>query len=103
MNIIETSGLAKRYGRRWALHDCTLAVPAGHVVALVGPNGSGKTTLLHLAVGLTTRTDGSVTVLGGHSPGSPPALDGIGFMAQSLVLALACAAASLWWVRRRAA
>ena len=39
-----------------ALHDCTLAIPDGHVVALVGPNGAGKTTLLNLAVGLATPT-----------------------------------------------
>jgi ABC transporter len=44
MNIIESSGLGKWYGSTWALRDCTLTVPAGHVVALVGPNGAGKTT-----------------------------------------------------------
>jgi len=43
-NVIETSGLGKRYGTTWALRDCTLAIPAGHVAALVGPNGAGKTT-----------------------------------------------------------
>lgn len=86
MNVIESSQLAKRYGRRWALQDCTLAVPAGRVVALVGPNGSGKTTLLHLAVGLMNQTGGTVTVLGGSAPGSQEALDRIGFMAQSTAL-----------------
>ena len=45
-------GLGKQYRSRWALSECTLDVPAGHVVALVGPNGAGKTTLLHLAVGM---------------------------------------------------
>jgi ABC-2 type transport system ATP-binding protein len=39
---IETAGLGKRYGRTWALRDCTLAIPAGHVVGLVRPNGAGK-------------------------------------------------------------
>ena len=34
--VLETSGLGKRYRRRWALSDCTLAIPAGHVVGLVG-------------------------------------------------------------------
>jgi ABC-2 type transport system ATP-binding protein len=36
----------------WALADCTLSIPAGHVVGLVGPNGAGKTTLLSLVAGL---------------------------------------------------
>ena len=52
---IRTDGLAKRYGRHHALRGCTLAVPAGRVVALVGPNGAGKTTLLHLVAGLRRR------------------------------------------------
>ena len=46
--------------------DRMLAIPAGHVAALVGPNGAGKTTLLNLAVGLAEPNAGSVTVLGGQ-------------------------------------
>jgi len=86
MNIIETSGLGKRYGSTWALRECTLAVPAGHVVALVGPNGAGKTTLLNLAVGLADPSAGGVTVLGDKPAGSPAALDGIAFVAQDTPL-----------------
>jgi ABC-2 type transport system ATP-binding protein len=82
MNIVETSGLGKRYGSTWALRDCSLAIPAGHVAALVGSNGAGKTTLLNLAVGLAEPTAGAVTVLGGLAAGSPAALDGITFVAQ---------------------
>jgi len=82
MNIIETSGLGKRYHQTWALRECSLAIPPGHVAALVGPNGAGKTTLLNLAVGLATPTAGVVTVLGGMPAGSPGALDGIAFVAQ---------------------
>jgi ABC-2 type transport system ATP-binding protein len=82
MNVIEASGLGKRYGSIWALSECTLAIPAGHVAALVGPNGAGKTTLLNLTVGLATPSAGAVTVLGGRLPGSPAALDGIAFVAQ---------------------
>jgi ABC-2 type transport system ATP-binding protein len=86
MNAIETRSLSKRYGRTWALDGCTLAIPAGSVVALVGPNGAGKTTLLHLAVGLTAPTGGAITVLGGALPGSEPALERIGFVAQDTPL-----------------
>ena len=82
MNVIEASGLGKRYGSTWALRECTLAIPAGHVAALVGPNGAGKTTLLNLMAGLAEPTAGAVTVLGGVAAGSPAALDGIAFVAQ---------------------
>lgn len=86
MNIIETHGLGKRYRRSWALRDCSLAIPPGNVVALVGHNGAGKTTLLNLLVGLIEPTEGSVSVLGGGQAGSPAALDGVGYVAQEAPL-----------------
>jgi ABC-2 type transport system ATP-binding protein len=82
MNVVEAHGLGKRYGSTWALRECSLAIPAGHVVALVGPNGAGKTTLLNLLVGLASPSAGAVTVLGGRLAGSPAALDAIAFVAQ---------------------
>jgi ABC-2 type transport system ATP-binding protein len=86
MNVVEASGLGKRYGGTWALRECSLAIPAGHVAALVGPNGAGKTTLLNLTVGLVAPSAGNVTVLGGLSAGSLAALDGIAFVAQDTPL-----------------
>src|SRR6266571_653352 len=100
MNVIEASGLGKRYGGTWALCECTLAIPAGHVAALVGPNGAGKTTLLNLAVGLAAPTAGAVTVLGGRSAGSPAALDGIAFVAQDTPLYKNLSAADMLHVTR---
>src|SRR5277367_3795368 len=82
MNVIETCELGKRYGKSWALRDCTLCLPAGHLAALVGPNGAGKSTLMNMAVGLTVPTSGTATVLDGHPAGSPAALDGVAFVAQ---------------------
>jgi ABC-2 type transport system ATP-binding protein len=86
MNVLESNGLGKRYGNTWALRDCTLTIPEGHVAALVGPNGAGKTTLLNLTVGLAAQTAGIVTVLGGLPAGSLAALDGIAFVAQDTPL-----------------
>ncbi|MET8202042.1 ABC transporter ATP-binding protein [Micromonospora taraxaci] len=72
-------GLSKRYGRRFALKDCTLDIAAGHVVGLVGPNGAGKSTLLQLACGMLSPTSGRIDVLGAR-PVSGSAQ--VGFVAQ---------------------
>jgi ABC-2 type transport system ATP-binding protein len=86
MNAIETLGLGKRYRGAWGLRDCTLSVPAGHIVALVGPNGAGKTTLLNCSVGLATPTTGHVSVLGRLAAGSLDALERVAFVAQDAPL-----------------
>jgi ABC-2 type transport system ATP-binding protein len=86
MNVLESRGLGRRYGRTWALRDCTLAIPEGRVVALVGPNGAGKTTLLHLAVGLTSATDGEIAVLGAPVARKATALTDVAFVAQDTPL-----------------
>jgi ABC-2 type transport system ATP-binding protein len=77
--VIQASGLGKRYRQRWALADCTLAVPAGRVVGLVGPNGAGKTTLLQLAAGLIAPDSGTISVPGERPAGTPAQLDRVGF------------------------
>jgi ABC-2 type transport system ATP-binding protein len=80
--LLATQAVGKRYGWRWALRDCSLAIPAGRVVGLVGPNGAGKTTLLHLAVGLLAPTAGAITVLGGDPGDGARQLGRVGFVAQ---------------------
>jgi ABC-2 type transport system ATP-binding protein len=80
---IEATGLGKRYGRTWALQDCSIRVPAGKIAALVGPNGAGKTTFLGLAAGLLRPTIGEVRIFG-RTPQEHPLLllDRVGFVAQ---------------------
>jgi ABC-2 type transport system ATP-binding protein len=86
-HALETAHLGKRYGRSWALRECTLQLPTGRIAALVGPNGAGKTTLLQLAVGLLRPTAGQVRVFG-RDPRSRPieVLSRIGFVAQDTPL-----------------
>ncbi|WP_019630356.1 ABC transporter ATP-binding protein [Actinomadura atramentaria] len=79
---VEARGLGRRYGRRWALRDCDLDVPAGRVVGLVGPNGAGKSTLLNLASGMIEPSAGELRVLGGRPGQSRGQLAKIGFVAQ---------------------
>jgi len=84
--VLETDQLGKRYGKTWALRDCSLHLPAGRVAALVGPNGAGKSTLLHLAVGLLRPDAGTVRVFGTAPYGNTAALADIGFVAQDTPL-----------------
>jgi ABC-2 type transport system ATP-binding protein len=83
---LEAEGLGKRYGRSWALRECTIQLPVGRIAALVGPNGAGKTTLLHLAVGLLRPDEGAVRVLGRDPRQGMAALAEIGFVAQDTPL-----------------
>jgi ABC-2 type transport system ATP-binding protein len=80
--VIKTQALGKRYRRKWALSDCTLSVPAGHVVGLVGPNGAGKTTLLSIAAGMLAPTAGTIEVLGRPPAAGPAQLARVGYLAQ---------------------
>lgn len=57
-NIVEVTGLTKRYGSFAALNDCQLSVPEGSVFGLLGPNGAGKTTLIRCLMGYLRPTSG---------------------------------------------
>jgi ABC-2 type transport system ATP-binding protein len=83
---IHTTSLGKRYGSTWALQDCSVSVPPGHVTALVGPNGAGKTTLLKLLVGLCVPSSGEAEVLGRVPDQSEGFLASIGYLAQDVPL-----------------
>ena len=66
VNLVEASGLGKRYGTVSVIDDVTFTVKPG-VTGLLGANGSGKTTILGLILGLHQPNGGSLNVLG-HNP-----------------------------------
>ena len=61
--LLTAKGLNVRLAGRVVLQDVSLALTAGHLVALVGPNGAGKTTLLRALAGLIP-SDGEIEIGG---------------------------------------
>jgi branched-chain amino acid transport system ATP-binding protein len=70
--LLEVAGLSVHHGQLQALRDVSLAVPAGHVHAMIGANGAGKSTLLRTIAGLHPPTAGSVRLAGQDITGLRP-------------------------------
>tara|TARA_B100001248_G_scaffold262687_1_gene260914 strand:- start:1161 stop:1913 length:753 start_codon:yes stop_codon:yes gene_type:complete len=61
---LQVTGLRKSYRKRIIIHDISLKLRRGEVVALLGPNGSGKTTTFYSIAGLTSSDGGQVKIDG---------------------------------------
>lgn len=63
--VVRLSGVGHHYGKRVALDGIDLDIPAGRMVALIGPDGVGKSSLFSLIAGARHVHEGRVEVLGG--------------------------------------
>ena len=54
MKSITLKNITHTYGKHTVLHDVTLSLPIGKMIAICGPSGCGKTTLLNI-IGLLER------------------------------------------------
>ena len=97
--VAHTRGLTKKYGDVTALHNVSMELRAGELLALLGPNGAGKTTLVRMLLGLASPDAGRVSVFGAdprqsnvsgtlrrHAAGRPRARDLEGARAHRSVL-----------------
>lgn len=70
-NIIELSGLTRRYGQFTAVDNLNLSIKKGEIFGLLGPNGAGKSTTILMMLGLTEPDAGKVRVCGLDPATSP--------------------------------
>jgi ABC-type Fe3+/spermidine/putrescine transport system ATPase subunit len=64
MSAVGLERVTKRFGDVPVVHDISLSVSDGELVALLGPSGSGKTTLLRLIAGFELPDAGRITLAG---------------------------------------
>ena len=69
--ILEVKNIDTYYGLGHILHDLSLRVDDGEVVALLGRNGAGKTTTLRSVTGLNPPRSGQITYKGASIAGLP--------------------------------
>lgn len=84
---LEIENVSHAFGKRAALTDVSLTVPAGCFTGLLGPNGAGKTTLFSIATRLYNNRSGQVRIYGHDLRRSPSrALAELGVVFQSRTL-----------------
>jgi branched-chain amino acid transport system ATP-binding protein len=69
--MLRLEAVSAGYGDSTVLHEVSLTIGAGEVVALLGPNGAGKTTLLRTASGVLKPRSGRISLAGEDFTGRP--------------------------------
>jgi len=72
MTMLQIENLFVSYGPRCVLHDVSLEVNSGEVLALIGPNGAGKSTLVRAASGVIPLDGGTIRTNGDDLAALPP-------------------------------
>jgi branched-chain amino acid transport system ATP-binding protein len=62
--ILNATGITKRFGGLVAVHDVNFNIPEGSIVSLIGPNGAGKTTFFNIIAGIYDPTSGRIAFHG---------------------------------------
>mgnify|MGYP000247663331 CR=1 FL=1 len=86
MGNVTLENLTKRYDETTAVDDVDLEIEDGEFVSLVGPSGCGKSTTLEMIAGLTTPTEGTVSIAGRDVTTLPPKDREIAMVFQNIAL-----------------
>ena len=103
MDLLEASGISKRYGGIVALNRVQFAARAGEVHAVLGENGAGKSTLIQILSGAVTADEGVITLRGtAFHPANPREAERAGIVSvfQELSLIPDLTVAENIWFRR---
>jgi putative spermidine/putrescine transport system ATP-binding protein len=86
MSHLVLTGIQKRFGSTYAVHDFDLVAEKGEFVSFLGPSGCGKTTTLRMIAGFEQPTAGTISISGNDVTSSPPNRRNIGMVFQSYAL-----------------
>jgi ribose transport system ATP-binding protein len=88
-SLLSFENVTKRFGGTTALHDVSLTLAAGEILALLGENGAGKSTLIKSLAGIHTPDEGRILFNGTpyrHAPPKPHEKQRVAFIHQDLGL-----------------
>jgi ABC-2 type transport system ATP-binding protein len=62
--VLQTKGLSKKFGKRWAVRNLNISIHRGDVFSFLGPNGAGKSTTIRMILTLLIPSSGSIEIFG---------------------------------------
>jgi ABC-2 type transport system ATP-binding protein len=62
--VLQTKGLSKKFGKRWAVRNLNISIHRGDVFSFLGPNGAGKSTTIRMILTLLMPSSGSIEIFG---------------------------------------
>lgn len=83
MNVIQTSGLTRKFGETTAVDNVSIHVRQGEIYGFLGLNGAGKTTLIRLLLGMIKPDEGSVSLFGNHAKRGTSIWNDVGYLVET--------------------
>lgn len=86
VDVVRSKDLSLEIGGKTLIHDISVQVSAGQLVAIVGPSGAGKSTLLKMLCGLRTPSHGKAFLQGQPALETGRSPDRVGYVPQDDII-----------------